>query len=150
VEESAYNDCWLYQTAFLVREFRYSPEEIFEVCENLANKSAERTCLIGIGREISAGFWKSENWEALSYQCAKGTNSKSQQACITGSMLGLGDMKTSQAVKFCSGTLEEYKEGCFANLGGFISRLELSNEEIKKECSIVENDEMFELCTRKI
>jgi len=150
VEETVYEDCWLYQTSFLFKEFRYSPEEVFEVCENLANNSAKRICLVGIGREISSGFWRTENWEGLSSMCAKGTNSKSQESCITGSMLGIGDMKTSQAVKFCKGTFDQYKETCFLQLGGFISRLDISKEEIKKECSIVENDKMYELCTRKI
>jgi len=145
VDEKYYDSCWLYQTSHMKRVFRNDEVKMLEACGEVDSPRGLQICYQGVGREFAGTHYYHQDWEGLAARCdtAEGHN---KVWCLSGAVLALADMRTTEAFDFCAILDEENKQHCYLTVGSHVQRLSLPENQIEQECSMAENDHYNKVC----
>jgi len=141
--ESKYaSDCYYYHTTYLLNKTK-SVKEAFQLCDGLDGEKQIQNCYLGIGRQLSI---LSNDIEALSQYCDL-ANPKYQSLCFVGVVIVVADQHgLDKAFETCQTFPDEFKTTCYSFMGTWISKLNLTPEQIVSECKKAGDLENFEAC----
>lgn len=128
--------CYYYQANHLLERNRYSLNDTFAQCDNIAPDKFVKYCYEGIGRTLEY-FGYTDPEQAITI-CHQGNQSAYHDDCLIGTvtMMLKDDSKTVSAFKFCSLSSPDFKSECYQLIGMWIKAFLSPNlQELERECS---------------
>ncbi len=139
-------NCYYYHTSYILVKAN-SASESFQYCDKITDEKQIQSCYAGIGRQITPSV--NQTQDAIDF-CQIG-NPKYHDYCFEGGLISVTDqLGLDEGFKACLLYPDEFSQKCYSFLGSWISRLNLSPEQIIEECSKAEeySDVCLSLATK--
>ncbi len=136
--------CYYYHTTYLLNKTK-SVKEAFQLCDGLDGEKQIQNCYLGIGRQFSI---LSNDIKVLSQYCDLG-DPKYQSLCFVGVVVVVADQHgLDKAFETCQTFPEKFKTNCYLFMGTWISKLNLTPEQINDECKKAGDVEDYKACLK--
>ena len=137
-------NCYHYHSSYLFKNTN-SASEVFQQCDKINDEEQIQSCYVGVGGQISASL---EKMEEINRHCQLG-DPKYQNLCFIGVVLLVADQfGLDEAFKTCQLFPEKFKQGCYLFMGSWISKLNLTSEQIDEECKKAEDLKYYKDCLK--
>jgi len=123
-------NCYYYHTSYILKK-TLSASESFGQCDRIIDEKQIQSCYKGMGRTLIAFV---EQFQDVIYYCQTG-NPEYHEFCFKGHIFVVVDqLGVDKSFQTCHSYPEQFQVECFSYIGTWILLLNLSPDQIVKEC----------------
>ena len=124
------SNCYYYHASYILKKTN-SVSESFQQCDRIIDEKQIQSCYAGIARQLTPSVKQIQ--DVIDY-CQTG-NPEYHDYCFKGSIITITDqLGLDKGFQFCQLYPDEFQVECYSFMGSWISKLNLSPNQIIEEC----------------